>query len=320
MSNKFSRLAARAAQSLHLVVYGHILNPMWKDRDERRKQRYKATVAARMGYLRRYSPEVSKIVPMRLPEKEEPEHAFTIWFQGEENAPELVKACFRSMRHHLKQPVKVLDEKAIFDWIELPDYIVRKWREGKIPHAHFSDMCRIELLYRHGGLWFDATDYVTAPVPQWIMDEDVFLFTGGKKIRGSYGGVQNCFIRGKKGNPLLGIWREANFAYWKEENSKIDYFVHHLLLKLSTEVNPIAAEAYRKMPHVEQDPTHTLWGDHAFDPYDKARFEALTKDSFFQKTNYKDRRLQGDRTGTIAEYIISGEPKARHAGNKPPTT
>ena len=111
----------------------------------------------------------------------------------------------------------------------------------------------------------------------------------------------------------MGIWREANFIYWKNENSKIDYFVHHLMLRLSTEVNPIAAESYRKMPHVEQDPTHALWGEHAFEPYEKDKFEALTKDAFFQKTNYKDRRLQGDRSGTIAEFIITCEPEARDA-------
>ncbi len=159
---------------------GHILNAPWRDREERRKTRYKATRQAALRYLSRYEDQIRDIKPAAPADMTpESEHAFTIWYQGEEQAPPLVKACFRSMRRHLKQPLVVLDEKTLFDWISLPDFIVRKWREGKIPHTQFSDICRIELLYQHGGLWFDATDFVTAPVPQYIMDEDVFLFMAG---------------------------------------------------------------------------------------------------------------------------------------------
>ncbi len=305
MSSASGRFVGRIMQSLHLIVEGHILNPIWKDRDQRRKKRYKATYSSAMGYLRRYATAIRAINPEPLTTPDEPERAFTIWFQGEDNAPALVKACFRSMRRHLKQELVVLDEKTLFDWITLPDFIVRKWREGKIPHAHFSDICRVELLYEHGGLWFDATDFVTAPVPQYIMDEDFFVFMAGEKIRGCYSFIQNCFIRSRKGNPLLGVWREGKFIYWKEEDSKIDYFVHHLLFRLSTEVNETAAENFRKMPQIVQDPTHALWGDHCADTYDEETFEKLTSGSFFQKTNYKDKRLKPVKPGSIAEHIIN---------------
>lgn len=298
-------MAGRVRQQLHLIVMGHILNPFWGEREARRRRRYKATYGAAMGYLRRYAPAVSRIVPGKADKTPEPERAFTIWYQGEEKAPELVKACFRSMRRHLKQEVVVLDENTLFDWITLPDHIVRKWKEGKISHTAFSDICRIELLYEHGGLWFDATDYVTAPVPQYIMDEDFFLFMGGSKIRGSYAFIQSCFMRGKKGNPIFGVWREANSIYWKDEESKINYFIHHLLLKLSVDVNETVGTNFARMPKVDQDPTHALWGDHCNDDYTEETFHNLTRGSFFQKTNYKDSRLKDVNPGSIAEYIIN---------------
>ncbi len=304
MSSWIGRAAGRMRQQFHLILMGHILNPFWGEREARRKRRYKATYGAAMGYLKRYASKVREIKPEPIDMSPEPERAFTIWYQGEDKAPELVKACFRSMRRHLKQELVVLDENTIFDWIKLPEHIVRKWKEGKIPHTQFSDICRIELLYEHGGLWFDATDYVTAPVPQFIMDEDLFLFMAGSKIRGSYAFIQSCFIRGKKGNPVLGVWREANSIYWKEEDSKINYFIHHLLLKLSVDVNPIAAEYFAKMPKVDQDPTHALWGDHANDDYDPEEFSRLTAESFFQKTNYKDSRLKDLKPGSIAEFVL----------------
>lgn len=305
MSSKISRILGRVRQQAHLITVGHIFNAPWKSRESRRKQRYRATRESALLYLHRYAPVIRNLQVPEVDKNTEPERAFTIWFQGEASAPPLVKACFRSMRRNLKQELVVLDEKTIFDWITLPDYIVKKWKEGKISHAHFSDICRVELLFRHGGLWFDATDYVTAPVPQYIMDEDVFLFSSGNKIRGSYAFVQNCFIRARKGNPLLGIWQGAIFNYWKEENSKVNYFVHHLLLLLATQENEIAAAAISVMPKIEQDPTHTLWDSHCIDKYDKANFEHLTKDSFFQKTNFKDSRIATAGSDSVASYIIN---------------
>ena len=305
MSNSISRKLGRMAQQAHLIAVGHIFNAPWKSREERRATRYKATRSAALRYLRRYAPAIRALKPEPMDTTPEPERAFTIWYQGEEQTPPLVKACFRSMRRHLKQELVVLDEKTLFDWISLPDYIVEKWRKGLIPHTQFSDICRVELLYRHGGLWFDATDYVTAPVPQYIMDQNFFVFMGGNKIRGSYAFIQSCFIRGRKADPVLGIWQGANFAYWKEENSKINYFIHHLLLLLSTQVNETAAREFAKMPKVDQDPTHALWGEHCADTYDKATFERLTADSFFQKTNYKDSRLKNVQPGSIAEHILN---------------
>ncbi|MDE6310885.1 MAG: capsular polysaccharide synthesis protein [Muribaculaceae bacterium] len=305
MSSWIRRVAGRAGMQMHLIFEGHIANPFWHGREARRKKRYKATRESAMGYLQRYAPAVSKVTPEAVTTPAEPERAFTIWFQGEDKAPELVKACFRSMRRNLKQELVVLDKDTLFDWISLPEHIVRKWKEGKILHTQFSDICRVELLYEHGGLWLDATDYVTAPVPQYIMDEDLFMFMAGNKIRGSYALIQSCFIRARKGNPVLGVWREANSIYWKEENSKINYFIHHLLLKLSVDVNGHAALGFSKMPRVEQDPTHALWGEHCNDPFDEESFRKLTSGAFFQKTNYKDKRLNDLRPGSVAEFIIN---------------
>lgn len=309
MSSKVSRSLGRFVQSLDLIWNGHILNPIWSDRVSRRKKRYEATSDSLMRYLKRYAPAVAAIRPSDAPVEPEPEHAFSIWFQGEENAPELVKACFRSMRRNLRQPLVVLDSETLFDWIKLPDFIVEKWKKGEIPHTQFSDICRVELLYQHGGVWLDATDYVTAPVPDYIMDEDVFMFMAGEKIRGYYALIQSCFIRGRKGNPLLDVWRNANYIYWSNENNKIDYFIHHLMLKLSVANNATAKECFGKMPKVAQDPTHTLWGAHCADTYDKAEFERLTRDSFFQKTNYKDKRLSTVAPDSVAAYIINSGKK-----------
>ena len=304
MKGRLGRIAGRIAAQMSLILHAHVLNPLWRPRDLRRVRRYAATRGAALGYLRRYEDDFRSIVPAPPAGGPEPERAFTIWFQGEDNAPELVRACFRSMRRNLSQEVVVLDEKSLFDWITLPDYIIEKWRAGKIRHAHFSDICRVELLYRHGGLWLDATDYVLAPVPRQILDADFFMFMSGSKIRGSYSFVQNCFIRARKGDPMLGIWRAAIWKYWENEDSVINYFTHHLIFNLLTEIHPGVRRRFAQMPRIEQDPTHTLWEFYRDRPYDREFYDDLASKAFFQKTNFKCDSAKAPAPGSIAEHML----------------
>ena len=156
---------------------------------------------------------------------------FTLWLQGEDKAPPLVQACFRSVRKNCKQELVVLDEKTVFDYITLPDVIMEKRKKGKIGHAHFADICRVELLYNHGGYWLDSTGFATSPIQKWISDEDFFVYLTGLKVGSPYSFMQNCFIRARKGAYLLDAWRAMILEYWKYENSNFDYFMHQLLFK-----------------------------------------------------------------------------------------
>ncbi len=293
----------------YIFVHGHILNPLWSSHDDRRRKRRAAIVKAKNRYLESYKDKATSIKAV-YPDaalKPEPEHAFTIWLQGEKQAPPMVQACFRSMHKYLELPLVILDENTLFDWITLPDHIMDKWRRGLITRTHFSDICRIELLYEHGGIWADATDLFTAPVPEKIMDEDLFMFMVGNNIKlgGTHAFIQSCFIRGKKGNPLLGMWREFLFHYWKEENTLLDYFTLHFLLRFLVQNNPEAAALFAEMPKIDQDPTHVLFYEYRDAPYSPELFEKITSPTFFQKTTYKNKSAKEPIPGTILEHVIN---------------
>lgn len=304
MNAKIRRMLDKAGMQTRVIWEGHILNPLWNAREVRRAKRQRVTFDALRKYLERYVPFISAVTVSAPEPSDEPERVFTIWLQGEEKAPELVKACIRSMRRNFRQEVVVLDEKTLFDWITLPDHIIEKWRAGKIGAAHFSDICRVELLFRHGGYWLDSTDYVTSLIPEVIAEADFFMYLAGDKLMGCYAGVQNCFIRSRRQDPLLAIWRQVIFNYWSEENSVADYFVHQLLFKITTECNPVAAELFARMPHIGQDPTHALWFGHRLDPYDPERFRQLTEGAFFQKTTYKSKDLDNLPADSMAAYML----------------
>ena len=288
----------------HVVVFGHLLNWPWRSRLERRRVRGRATREAAMTYLQPYAAAVRDI-PEDQPDHADPHRIFTLWLQGEEQAPPLVRACLDSIRRHGDAELVVLDERSLFDWIDLPAEVIRKWKEGKLKAAHFADICRVELLYRHGGVWMDATCYLDAPFPAWLWESDFFVYQGGDTLSGAYGGIQNCFIRGTKDAYLLKVWRAAILAYWASEDSALDYFIHQLLFCQALDANPRAAALYAAMPSLIQDPTHVLWYQYADQPFDEARMRAICAEALFQKLNYKAPSASNPVPGSFADHLLA---------------
>ena len=294
----------RLLYDLRVALFGHLLNPLWLSRLERRRVRGRAIRKAALAYLRPYASTVRDI-PEEHPDHAESRRVFTLWLQGMEQAPPLVAACLDSIRRNAGAELVVLDGQTLFDWIDLPEEIVRKWKVGKMKAAHFADICRVELLYRHGGLWMDATCFLDAPLPEWLWEADFFVYQGGDTLKGAYGGIQNCFIRGAKDAYLLKVWRAAILAYWAAEDSALDYFVHQLLFSLAVEANPRAAALYAEMPALVQDPTHALWYDYADQPFDEVLLHEICAKALFQKLDYKFPSASNPVPGSFADHLLA---------------
>ena len=289
--------------STRLIVGGHVLNPLWWSAERRRARRSDVFGRVVTDYLRRHYLSAADHLKDTEICQTEPERIFTIWFQGEENAPLLVKNCFASIRKHCTQELVVLDEKSVFDWITLPQVIVDKFRAGKMKYAHFSDICRVELLHEHGGYWLDATAFVTHPIPEFIEDCDFFVYRSGKRISGYYSYVQNCFIHARKGAFLLEAWREMILKFWEEEDKRVDYFQHQLMLKVLAQGNGTAMKLFSAMPQVDHDGIHSLWYLHGDEQADETKLgELVSPEFFFQKTSYRE--APKAKPGTWRDYIL----------------
>lgn len=301
----------------YFYAMGHVLNPLWLPRPRRRWNRYHAIYVKNQFWLKKYIDYVKnmKLEPAPADDKKD-NRIFSIWFQGEENAPQLIKTCFARLREIYGDRFIVLDDSNLWDWIQLPDYIHEKYRKGQIIPAHFADLCRIELLLQHGGMWFDATDFLTHRVPQWVEEADFFMYGTGKYIN-PFTFVQVCFIRASKGNPLLKAWRDLNHYYWKHEEEPFDYFTTSFLFRFLVEHNEEARALFEKTPQVEQDPTHMLWhfGHSVFgvrdEPFTQELYDDNVKGAFFQKTAYKSPSARNPIPGTIADYVVNNRPEVK---------
>ena len=285
---------SRLLTSTRLIVEGHILNPLWWNAERRRARRSKVFGDVVEAYFRKhYLSRLEGFEAGPVIRDDASEKIYSIWLQGEENAPELVRRCYDSIRRHCSNELVVLDRDSLFRCISLPQAIVDKFDSGKIKPAHFADICRVELLYEHGGHWMDATCFATSDIPAHIRETDFFVYRTGNRIPGYYSYIQNCFIRARKGSYLLAAWREMMLDFWTREDKRVDYFQHQIMFKSIVRGIPQAAELFAAMPQETHDAAHRVWLEYGDKPFDPEEYKAITADAFFQKTTYRDKPVPG---------------------------
>ncbi len=173
------------------------------------------------------------------------------WWTGEVTAPPLVKQCIKSIRKNAgDRPVHLISEENYRDYFELPDYIMRKMKNGQIGLAHFSDYLRVSLLKKYGGLWLDATIFCAEKIP-----EEYFkfpFFTGKSEYRES--NYISCFqwttfcLGGWRGNVFYSFMKDAFERYWKSADTAIDYLFFDYLIYLAKENVPAVEKLMDAVP------------------------------------------------------------------------
>lgn len=295
---------------LKFIWKGHVSNWFWSDRLTRRIRRNMAWGEYKMSYLQKYAGFARNLKAenssMESEGEKEEEKIFLLWLQGEEGAPEIVRKCIDSIRDKYPRQFIMLTRENLFDYIRLPDYIMGKWEQGKIGAANFSDLVRIELLYNHGGYWFDATDFLTGEIPDFITESPFFLYVASDSFY-PHMFVQTCFMRGKRHDPLMGMWRRLAHEYWRKEEKACDYFLVHMLLKLLVLNNSEAKFLFDRMPHLVMEPTHELWYKTGNLPYSPELYRRMCKDTFFQKCSYKKSKnaVNDIIPGSMADMVIN---------------
>ena len=138
-----------------------------------------------------------------------PRTIWTLWLQGRENAPELVKRCLRSWEYHNPGwTIRVLDAETLPAYIDLSDFAATPEKDFT-PQA-LSDIVRIELLATYGGVWVDAALFCRRPLDEWLFG---YLHSGLFGFGWSQAPLCS-FLAAARGNRAVDIWRREMRAYW----------------------------------------------------------------------------------------------------------
>ncbi|WP_370973910.1 capsular polysaccharide synthesis protein [Enterobacter wuhouensis] len=149
------------------------------------------------------------------------------WFQGLESAPELVKRCIASVQNNAPDAqVIILTDENIPDYLALPEHIKTKYQAGLISKAQYSDIVRCSLLYQYGGIWMDATVFLTRPVPESFYQRTFssLRFDVAENAL-SQGYWTAYFLAAQKGNALVKLVRDILYRYWQQHDALIEYFL-----------------------------------------------------------------------------------------------
>jgi hypothetical protein len=143
-----------------------------------------------------------------LKPKDLPKKIWFLWVTGLDDAPRVVKSCYRSwLRHNPGWELTFLDKDNINQYfsIDIPAYTP----------VVLSEILRINLLAKYGGVWVDATCFCNKPLDSWIYDhlqKGFFVFERPAPDRM----ISSWFMAGVPGNYIANRYQLAVNTFWHD--------------------------------------------------------------------------------------------------------
>lgn len=149
------------------------------------------------------------------------------WWQGIENAPEVVKICverIKKLNNNCK--IIILSKDNYDEYVNLNENIINKFKNKKIGIAHFSDIVRVNLLAKYGGLWMDATMYETLEIPEEIFNLNFWsIKSNNRKTKFVSKNRWTTYCIYMKKNNILANFLVNAFNEYYEKNDKVCHYL-----------------------------------------------------------------------------------------------
>lgn len=175
---------------------------------------------------------------------------WTMWWQGEENAPFLVKECINSMRLHGNgHQVVVLSKNNYKEYVRIPKYIEDRFHESEndnsalkktvLGNTHLSDIIRTQLLYLYGGIWADATMMFSGSLEENAFFKDIWCTLGQDNEWYIGKGQWSTFFMGcHAGNGFCKFNHDMLVEYWKFQKYYINYLMMDHIFDIAYKERP----------------------------------------------------------------------------------
>lgn len=266
--------------------------------------RMTASLKTQQRLARKYSKILSNFTYDETLEHTATKKVWIFWWQGMENAPDLVKCCYKSVKEHLSDwDIILITQDNYKQYVDFPEHILQKLENGQITLTHFSDLLRLELLIHHGGLWLDATVLCTgSDIPQTILDSDLFVFQAQKPGSNGMATIMSSWcMYAKTNNKILLATKQLLYEYWKKNTKMDDYYLLHQFFSIVCNKYP---EDSSKIPPFCNSVPHILLL-HLFDKYDEQLWNDLLRMTCFHKLSYKLDPVKTELQDTYYQFIIN---------------
>ena len=215
---------------------------------------------------------------------------WTLWMQGYENAPELVKSTIDSIRKFAELnnfQFILLEENTIEKYIVFPKLIKEKMDLGVIDYTKISDILRVSLLAKYGGTWVDATIYMKEEFDSSLLLQNYYTIkTGG--IEDYSPNISNNRWKGffLSGNSsLFSFTRDFFFEYYSRYDIAVDYLLIDYIFDMAYKYDE---KIQNQMLELEKSNPNLFWLEsHLGDKFDQKVWDNITETTKVFKTTYK---------------------------------
>lgn len=257
--------------------------------------------------------KISSFIFKKKQDFEDDKIIWQFWYQGKEQAPVMIQQCFNSVQKQMKDEytIIILDKDNIKDYLDFPPYILERLENnffGEKTITFFSDLLRVCLLATYGGIWCDASIFLSSKIPNELCDKNFFVFERSKmkpskeKLKEfiksgyfSYGyfnwnddfkvKILNSFIISKSYHKNVQTMKDIFIYYWLNEknSSNFYYFTFQIIFELLKE-HGFINDTYKNMSDIE---CHLLQFN-AKEKFNPTLWEDIQKQSFLHKlTHFK---------------------------------
>lgn len=234
------------------------------------------------------------------------------WWQGVENAPEIVKACINSIRNHTKgHEIIVITDENVNEYVQFPEWLEEKRRKGIISRTHYSDLLRVEILARYGGVWLDSTFFCSGgniddyfKYPLWsIKRPEYFHASVASGYFANYS--LGCTFENRR---VYAVIRDFLMYYWQNNDEIIDYLLTDYLIVLAQKYDKEIDRLFKEIPN--NNPNCDELFKILQESYNEEKWNEIKKDTNLFKLTWKQEFLmKKDEVKTFYGKLISNELK-----------
>lgn len=238
---------------------------------------------------------------------------FIYWEQGFEGAPGLVRACLKSWRQFVQKHSSALElvelsNDIVNQYINISEEITNFDTSLKITRTSRSDIIRIFLLEKYGGVWVDATLFCNTQARNWFEDiqkQEFFAF----QYLNTPGLISSWFLFAAKNSYIVHAWKRDIVKYINTASSSGQHIgqAPSVLQYEKWQKNHFGCAHYFWMHYIFRDLYNT---DHVFRkivssvPKKDTKFPHYIQSVGFNSTSFSTKAVQETSTVYKLSYKV----------------
>jgi hypothetical protein len=228
-----------------------------------------------------------------------PNNIYMYWDQGWNSAPAVVQSCRRQAELMSEGfNLHFLDFHSASQLVNIPKIVRDRLRSNP---TKYSNIVRCDLLSRYGGIWIDATVFITTPLLQLMphIENRYFSYTRKDQI------LSNWMMISPQGHIIPTLMRDVQISWWLKTDELPAYRWFHYLFEAFNNLHPEFKNEWNLRYPISSSKAYLL-AKFLNHEYNEEIMQHICKYTFVQKLSYyKEGFSLNPKDGNFAKFIYS---------------